>query len=213
MSWSQAGRVGGPSLARRSGRPAVLFVAVVAALLAAPRLAAAHPQVLCPETWNPARQPDKFSGVPGGWSTAPGTTNTSTPQNPDGFFAPVTDSHGFTVRDGCGGFGGLSAGNGTGELFINPVTGTTVFPQGTTIKYTEANGVTDPKAEAMAANNGGGNGIATYIDFHLWGAGDMWICDAVEATNCDCCWVPPPPFTCEGQPSTIPCPEPEVIVR
>lgn len=208
MSWSQAGGKGRPSLARRSGRPAVLFVAIVAAVLMAPRPAAAHPQVLCPETYNPAHNPppDKFTGVPGGWSTAPGTTNPSTPINPDGFFAPVTDSHGFTVRDGCPGFGGLSTGNGTGELFINPDTGTTVFPQGTTIKYTEANGVTEPKADFMAANQDGGNGLATFIDFHLWGAGDMWVCDAVDTVNCACCWVPPPPFTCvEG----LPCPEAE----
>lgn len=176
----------------RNGRVALFGAAVVAAILAAPRPAAAHPQVLCPETWNPAEQPQAHTAVPGGWTTAPGT-NTNGPQNSDGFFAPVTDSHGFTVRDGCPGMGGLPD-NGTGELFINPETGTTVFPQGTTIKYTEANGAKEPKSDFMAANNGGGAGAATYIDFHLWGAGDMWICDAADTDNCACCYVPPPPF-------------------
>lgn len=141
----------------------------------------------CPETWNPAAQPSKFTGVPGGWSTAPGTTNQSTPQNPDGFFVLLSESeNSIALFDGCTGFGGADDG-GTGQLI-------TTVPSGTTVKYTEANGK-DPGFKAMAGNNDGGNGQATYIDLHVWGQGDLMVCDATDTSACTCCYVPPPPFT------------------
>jgi hypothetical protein len=178
-------------------------------MFAMPSLAFAHPP-LCPETWNPAEQPAKFTGVPGGWSTAPGTTNQATPVNPDGFFILNSDvpTVGSTVTlfDGCGcqaGFGGTEEleESGGGTCFEY---GT--FPTGTTIKYTEANGK-DPAIEPMAANNGQGGGIATYIDWHLWGQGDLEVCNGV---GCICCRVPPPPFSIEPAPERAiePAPEP-----
>jgi hypothetical protein len=172
---------------------------VAAAMLVIPSLAMAHPPV-CPETWNPAQQPAKFTGVPAGWSTAPGTENRATPVNPDGFFILTSDvpTVGSTVTlfDGCGcgpGFGGTTEDAGGGTCFNY---GT--FPTGTTIKYTEANGK-DPAIEPMAANNGQGGGIATYIDWHLWGQGDLEVCNGV---GCICCRVPPPPFS--NEPPTAP---------
>lgn len=193
MSAFQGGR------AERRWQPAALFVVVALAILA-PTLAAAHVPA-CPETWNPAEQPQAHPGVPAGWSTPPGTTNQSTPINPDGFFILNSDLNAGTVTlfDGCGcqaGFGGTegeTADIGGGTCFEF---GT--FPTGTTIKYTEANGK-DPAIEPMAANNGGGGGIATFIDFHLWGQGDLEVCNAL---GCICCRVPPPPFS--NEPPTAP---------
>ncbi len=191
--------------ARRRGR-AVLFIAAIAAsILMAPRQAAAWQ---CPETWNPATKPPpgdpKFTGVPAGWSTYPGTKDPKTPVNPDGFFKIL--GSGLTLTDGCAcdpgvaGFGGSDYDDkGTCQDFPAPSGG---WPSEFEIKYTEANGIEAPKVDAMAANNGGGNGNATYIDYHLWGAGDLKICNA---DGCICCPVPPPPFTC-GIPGNPVCP-------
>ncbi len=170
------------------GVRAGVFVAALAVLLGLPGLAAAHLPPTCPETWNPAEEPSKFTGVPGGWSTAPGTTNESTPQNPDGFFLVQTsDGHDVELWDGCPGFGGLEEGNGTGDLI-------TTVDSGTAIKYTEANGK-EIGFKPMAANNGQAGGNADYIYIHVWGQGDLWVCDALDDTACACCYVPPPPFT------------------
>ncbi len=176
---------------RRAG--VSLWVAAVAlAALGVPAVAVAHPTPICVETWNPAQQPDKFTGVPGGWSTAPGTTNPSTPQNPDGFFfvgtPEVNPTHDLALFDGCPGLGGLEEGNGTGELI-------TTVESGTAIKYTEANGKA-PGFKPMAGNNGEAKGNADYIYIHVWGQGDLWVCDAMDTTlACTCCYVPPPPYT------------------
>jgi hypothetical protein len=172
----------------------VRFAGLVAlAMLVAPSLAAAHLPPLCPETWNPAMNPPpaKFTGVPGGWSTAPGTTNESTPQNPDGFFLVSTpDGHDVELWDGCPGFGGPEEGNGTGDLI-------TTVESGTAIKYTEANGK-EIGFSLMAGSNQPGSPAgdsSDYIYVHVWGQGDLWVCDAEDDTACTCCFVPPPPFT------------------
>lgn len=142
---------------------------------------------MCPETWNPAHQPNKFTGVPAGWSTLPGTTNPATPQNPDGFFKLIgPDGHDLRLIDGCPGFGGKGDG-GTGDLI-------TTVSSGTVVKFTEANGK-NPGFEPMAGNNGQGGGISTYVDLHVWGQGDLYVCDNLVRSNCTCCYVPPPPFT------------------
>jgi hypothetical protein len=177
------------------------FWLVAVAMLALPTLAVAHAP-FCPETWNPAEQPQMWDGVPAGWSTAPGTENRATPVNPDGFFILTSDlpSASVTLFDGCGcqaGFGGTegeTADIGGGSCFEY---GT--FPTGTTIKYTEANGK-EASIDDMAANNSGqGGGIATYIDYHLWGMGDLEVCNTL---GCTCCRVPPPPFS--DEPPTAP---------
>ncbi len=31
------------------------------------------------------------------------------------------------------------------------------------------------------------------VDWHLWGNGDMQVCDAEDTFRCVCCYVPPPP--------------------
>jgi hypothetical protein len=194
MSALQGGRAETGAISPRRWTPAaVLFAGLVALAALAPGWAVAHPPA-CPETWNPAEQPAKFTGVPGGWSTAPGTTNRSTPINPDGFFRISSDAGAFTLVDGCGctegGFGGTEdAGGGTCFVY-----GT--FHEPITIKYTEANGK-DAAIEPMAANKGKGGGNATFIDFHLWGQGDLEVCNS---RGCTCCRVPPPPFSDEPAP-------------
>ncbi|WP_242361242.1 hypothetical protein [Anaeromyxobacter sp. SG17] len=176
MNWSQRVRTG-------------VFGCAMGAMLTLPTLAAAHLPPSCPETWNPAAQPEKFDGVPGGWSTAPGTKNEATPQNPDGFFLlQSADGHGLKLYNGCPGIGGVEDGNGDGEQ-IDAL----VVPDGTAIKYTEANGKA-PGWKRMAGSKSG-NPHSDYVYVHVWGQGDLWICDEKDATACTCCYVPPPPFT------------------
>jgi hypothetical protein len=160
---------------------------VALAVLAIPALAVAHPPK-CPETYNPAGQPDKFLGVPAGTSTAPGT-ETNGPLNPDGFFRITSDAGAFTLRDGCGcvGFGGVLQ-EGGGSCFVY---GTFTSP--ITIKYTEANGK-DAAIEPMAGSKQPGSPAgdsSDFIQYHLWGQGDLEVCNSV---GCTCCPVPPPPF-------------------
>lgn len=172
-------RVESDRVARR-----VLGGMVAAAMLVLPSLAAAHPVAPpCPESWNPPAA----NIPPAGWSTEPGT-NPNSGQNPDGFFEVVSgDGHPVRLIDGCPvGFGGVAGDDGgTGFVF-----GT--FASGTHIKYTEANGK-DPAIEPMAGNNGGGNGRAVEVDWHLWGQGDLYVCDAFDSASCNCCRVSPPP--------------------
>lgn len=180
MDWLHGGLTASSA---RAARP--LWAAIIAAAaLAAPSIAAAHEAPLCPESWNPHGE----TIPPAGWSTPPGTTDEGTPVNPDGFFELLTtDGHDLTLTDGCPGVGSEEDG-GTGLPF-----GT--FPSGTNIKYTEANGTDEPRVEPMAGNRGGGGGEATAVDYHLWGSGDLWICDALDSDACVCCRVPPPPFS------------------
>jgi hypothetical protein len=195
MSCDRGGRVGSSCLAVLQG--------LMAAALLVPALAAAHLPPTCPETWNPSQEPDKFTGVPGGWSTAPGTTDKSTPQNPDGFFKlNSSDGHDLVIYNGCPGFGGTDDGNGDGEPIVQ-------VDDGATVKFTEANGK-DPGWKLMAGTKPG-NPSSDYIYLHVWAQGDMWVCDVMDSSACTCCWVPPPPFTCEGTPFDDPvqCPDAE----
>jgi hypothetical protein len=176
-------------LAQRAGT--VLAAVVCALVVTIPSLAAAqkpppvaHKPPFCPESWNP---PATIT-PPAGFTTEPGT-NPNSGENPDGFFE-LTSSDGddLVVFDGCpAGFGGAEPpeDGGTGFEF-----GT--FPDGTHVKYTEANGK-DPDVKPMAGNNGQGQGAAVEVDWHFWGQGDMWICDALDLTACTCCRVSPPP--------------------
>ena len=38
-----------------------------------------------------------------------------------------------------------------------------------------------------------GQGAAVEVDWHFWGQGDTWLCDALDLTACTCCRVSPPP--------------------
>ncbi|HEY3452044.1 MAG TPA: hypothetical protein VGK67_37135 [Myxococcales bacterium] len=191
--------------ARWSG---VLGAVVAVALVLAPRPAAAW-QVFCAEIFNPHGQ----TTPPAGNTTLPGPNGG---QNEDGFYQvgaceigatfkcpvpldhpffaglctcePATAQGGVKLYDGCGdGF--------TGDQYLVPGTNAEVFPFSTILKYTEANGKT-PAIEPMAGNrspNGGGESVA--VEWHLWGQGDLLVCDAGSAdlANCVCCYVPPPP--------------------
>jgi hypothetical protein len=190
MSALQVGEAVGMTCfsARRGASTGALFAGLVAlamlVVLVAPSTAAAHPVAPpCPESWNPHGQ----TVPPAGWSTEPGT-NPNSGQNPDGFFEVISgDGHDVTLFDGCPvGFGGVEGDDGgTGFEF-----GT--FESGTHIKYTEANGK-DPAISPMAGNNGPGGGQAVSVEWHLWGQGDLWVCDALDLSSCNCCRVSPPP--------------------
>jgi hypothetical protein len=203
MSTLQGGRAETGAISRRRWTPAAaLFAGLVALAALAPGWAMAHPPT-CPETWNPAEQPDKFTGVPGGWSTAPGTTNRSTPINPDGFFILRSDAGPLTLVDGCGcteaGFGGTEDAAGGTCTVYGELLGIDGFTAPLTIKYTEANGK-DADIEPMAGSKQPGSPAgdsSDYIQYHLWGQGDLEVCNS---RGCTCCRVPPPPFSDEPAP-------------
>ena len=68
------------------------------------------------------------------------------------------------------------------------------FAVGTKVKYTEANGTT-PRIKAMGANNGGGNGKGSAVDYHIWGNGDgsLVVIDGSGNASEAACLVPNPP--------------------
>lgn len=179
---------------RRGGLVALLLATVV--VLVVPRQAAAW-NLFCTEIYNPHGQ----TTPPAGSSTLPGARGG---QNEDGFYQVGACEGTINCPTGLGGpefaelctcdgiegdvilIDGCEAGNGTGDVYDT-------FGFGTVVKYTEANGRT-PSYEPMAGNqspNGGGQAIS--VDWHLWGQGDLLVCDAAEPTNCICCYVPPPP--------------------
>jgi hypothetical protein len=143
---------------RRIALVATLASIGAALLLAAP--AQAHVP-FCTETVNPHGQ----TVPPAGSTTLPGPNGGI---NDDGFYVVGTDfGTDVTLRD--------TDGNVFG-----------VFPSGTTVKYTEANGAT-PSVKAI----GSANGQAGAVDFHITGTGDLVVVsvDGSAAT----CPVPPPP--------------------
>jgi hypothetical protein len=202
--------------ARRRWRPALLFVAALAAaILAGPRPAVAWvtAELFCPEIFNPHGQ----TTPPAGWSTAPGTTSHSTPVNPDGFFqvGACSPVEALDCPTGLGGpeFAGLCTceGGTTGavNLYDRCGGGDTAngipffygtFDFGTIIKYTEANGKPAAQKEMAGNNSPNGGGQAISVDWHLWGQGDLLVCDAENPTVCICCRVPNPPFSDEPIP-------------
>jgi hypothetical protein len=127
-------------------------------ILAAP--AQAH-KAFCVETVNPHGQ----NVPPAGSTTLPGPKGGI---NDDGFYKVGTDSGtAVTLRD--------TDGNVFG-----------VFPSGTKVKYTEANG-----AEPSVKKIGSDNGQAGAIDFHITGTGDLVVVS--REGNSVTCPVPPPP--------------------
>ncbi len=167
-------------------RLTVLFGgAMVLAILLVPKLGAAGEVPPCPpkkvvlpfctEIYNPHGE----NVPPAGSTTLPGPKGG---QNEDGFYQVgvdlVTTVGPVILSDGCGdGFSGFVYGT---------------FDGGTVIKYTEANGTT-PDFAPMAGNNGQGGGQSEAVDYHLWGNGDLLVCNAAQPTSCICCYVPPPP--------------------
>lgn len=131
------------------------------------------PEAACLETVNPSGR-----NIP----AAPGKGGQG--QNQDGFYELIGSDDVF--------------GTGDLEVFLVDTGSGTVFgpfPVGTTVKYTEANGIT-PKIQPMGANNGAGAGGGTAVDFHIWGTGDasVFVVDGSgNVSASEACLVPPPP--------------------
>jgi hypothetical protein len=135
------------------------LTAVVAALaFAAP--AQAH-VAFCEETVNPHGQ----NVPPAGSTTLPGPNGGI---NEDGFYKVGTNVGTAVILQDT-----------DGNVFG-------VFPSGTKVKYTEANG-----AEPSVKKIGSDNGQAGAIDFHITGTGDLVVVP-VDGTPVTCP-VPPPP--------------------
>ena len=142
----------------------IAAVTVVAAFGTALVLAApAHAHVaFCKETVNPHGQ----NVPPAGSTTLPDPKGGI---NDDGFYEVGTDL-GTDV----------SLQDTDGNVFG-------VFPSGTKVKYTEANG-----AEPSVTKIGSDNGQADAIDFHIKGTGDLVVVP-VDGGPSATCPVPPPP--------------------
>lgn len=138
-----------------------LFGAALAlAFLAFAAPARAHVP-FCQEDVNPHGQ----TVPPAGSTTLPGPKGGI---NEDGFYIVGTDfGTDVTLQD--------TDGNVFG-----------VFPSGTRVKYTEANGAT-PSVTKI----GSSNGQAGAVDFHITGTGDLVVVSVDETTAT--CPVPPPP--------------------
>ena len=144
---------------RRIAIAAALSSIGAALILAAP--AQAH-KPFCVETVNPHGQ----TVPPAGSTTLPGPKGGI---NDDGFYEVGTDSGtAVTLRDT------------DGNVFVG------VFPSGTKVKYTEANG-----AEPSVKKIGSENGQAGAVAFHITGTGDLVVVS--QEGNSVTCPVPPPP--------------------
>jgi hypothetical protein len=139
----------------------LLGAALVLALLAFAAPAQAH-VAFCEETVNPHGK----TVPPAGSSTLPGSKGGI---NEDGFYRVGTEE-GTDVR----------LEDTDGNVFG-------VFPSGTKVKYTEANG-----AEPSVKKIGSDNGQAGAVDFHITGTGDLVVVPVDGGTRTTCP-VPPPP--------------------
>jgi hypothetical protein len=138
----------------------LLCGALALALLAFAAPARAHVP-FCQETVNPHGE----NVPPAGSTTLPGPKGGI---NDDGFYLVGTDfGTDVTLQD--------TDGNVFG-----------VFPSGTRVKYTEANGAT-PSVKKIGSDNG----QAGAVDFHITGTGDLVVV-SVDETRATCP-VPPPP--------------------
>jgi hypothetical protein len=144
---------------QRIATAATLAAIGAALMLAAP--AQAH-VAFCTETVNPHGE----NVPPAGSTTLPGPRGGI---NDDGFYKVGTDlGTDVTLQD--------TDGNVFG-----------VFPSGTKVKYTEANG-----AEPEVKKIGSQNGQAGAVDFHITGTGDLVVVP-VDGGSSATCPVPPPP--------------------
>ena len=167
------------SPSRRPPLRSVLVGWLVAAMVAVPALAAAHPPCAanppcCVETVNPHGK----TIPPAGLTTKPGT-NPNSGQNDDGFYLVGT-------TDGKGG----ACGSGTSAVRLiddGSLIDFGTFDSGTNVKYTQAPGGTPDEKKI-----GSDNGQAGAVEVHLTGTGDLLVC-SVEDRTCVTCLVPPPP--------------------
>jgi hypothetical protein len=144
---------------QRIATAATLAAIGAALMLAAP--AQAH-VAFCTETVNPHGE----NVPPAGSTTLPGPRGGI---NDDGFYKVGTDlGTDVTLQD--------TDGNVFG-----------VFPSGTKVKYTEANGA-EPKVKKIGSDNG----QAGAVDFHITGTGDLVVVP-VDGGSSATCPVPPPP--------------------
>jgi hypothetical protein len=152
--------IGGETMRKRISLLGLLASAATVAALAFAASAQAHVP-FCKETVNPHGK----NVPPAGSTTLPGPKGGI---NDDGFYKVGTDE-GTDVRlkDTDGNFFG-------------------VFPSGTKVKYTEANG-----AEPSVKKIGSDNGQAGAIDFHIKGTGDLVV--VADGGDKAVCPVPPPP--------------------
>jgi hypothetical protein len=143
---------------RRIAIVATLASIGAALIVAAP--AQAHVP-FCVETVNPHGQ----TVPPAGSTTLPGPNGGI---NDDGFYRVGSDAGtNVTLQD--------TDGNVFG-----------VFPSGTTVKYTEANG-----APVSVKKIGSADGQAGAVDFHITGTGDLVVV-SIDGSRVTCP-VPPPP--------------------
>jgi hypothetical protein len=107
--------------------------------------------------------------IPPAGQTPPGT-NPKSGQNPDGFYQ-------------------VGSTDGSQVYVIDTATGTKFgpYPNGTVIKYTEANGG-DPKTLTI----GSSTGQAGAVQVHIFGQGDPAV-QSVNGGALTVCYVPPPP--------------------
>jgi opacity protein-like surface antigen len=146
---------------RIGAKAALLGAALALALMAFAAPAQAHVP-FCEETVNPHGQ----NVPPAGSTTLPGPRGGI---NEDGFYRVGTDT-GTDVR----------LEDTDGNVFG-------IFPSGTKVKYTEANGAT-PSVKKIGSDNG----QAGAVDFHIKGTGDLVVFSVVEGSS-QVCPVPPPP--------------------
>jgi hypothetical protein len=107
--------------------------------------------------------------IPPAGQTSPGT-NLNSGENPDGFYQ-------------------IGSTDGSQVYVIDTATGTTFgpYPNGTVIKYTEANG-----AEPKVLTIGSTTGEAGAVTVHIFGQGDPAV-QSVNGGAMTICYVPPKP--------------------
>ena len=147
---------------RRRGGIASLSASALLVSLTFAAPAQAH-KGFCQETVNPHGQ----NTPPAGSTTQPGPKGGI---NDDGFYKVGTDV-GTNVR----------LENTDGNVFG-------VFPSGTKVKYTEANGAT-PSVKKIGSDNG----QAGAVDYHITGTGDLVVVPVFDEGGSATCPVPPPP--------------------
>jgi hypothetical protein len=169
-----------------------------AALLFVATPAAAHPGC-CVQCVNPHGDviPPAGSADPCDLGRLPTTNASNAGFNPDGFFQVGTRDDAGTCTAGDLDVTLFSCTNvtfdqGLGQFVCGDTQqiGTSTFPNGTLIKYTEANGAQTPTVKPMGSNNGSGNPNGGAVAFHIKAAGDLLVCSDV---GCELCFVPPPP--------------------
>ena len=115
--------------------------------------------------------------------------------NPHGKKEPQAPGSGMN-EDGFYAFGTLPSGSGEQVMIRDNGSGVVFgpFPDGTRIKWVEANGA-EPSISAMGGNNGNGNGQANAVDYQIKAQGDAeaFFVDEKGVEVSVTCLVPPFP--------------------